>query len=162
MFKSRFCDPLQITHKGAHNGAIWFDFNNAKPRDMRMGTFPAVAEGQKSVSESDSKAPIVWVKNVGFKADDWHHVALTWENFDTHKKDGHTSLYIDGKLIGEVKDQAIAMEWDLGKTGVYVVVSYIGLYDELALFNRALTTEEVGRLARNPGLLAPLKGGVRR
>jgi hypothetical protein len=162
MFKSRFCDPLQITQKGASNGAIWFDFNDAKPRDMRMGTFPAVAEGRKPVAESDPGAPIVWVKNVGFQASDWHHIAITWDNFDTHKANGRAALYIDGKLIGEVKDKDIAMEWDLDKTGIYIAVSYIGLYDELALFGRALTPAEVARLAGDPALLASLKTARRR
>jgi hypothetical protein len=161
MLKTGFCDPLQITHKGASNGAIWQDFNNAKPRDLRMGTFPAVPEGGKAVPESDPSAPIVWVKGVGFKADDWHHIALVWENFDTGRNNGRTALYIDGKRIGGLKDREIAMEWDLERVGIYIVVAYIGLFDELALFDRALTAEEVGRLGADPGLLAPLKKSKR-
>ena len=35
MLKTKFCDPIQITQKGANNGGIWFDFNDAKPRDRR-------------------------------------------------------------------------------------------------------------------------------
>lgn len=35
--KTGFCDPVQITQKGAGNGAIWFDYNDAKPhRNLRM------------------------------------------------------------------------------------------------------------------------------
>ena len=37
LLKTKFCDPIQITQKGANNGGIWFDFNDAKPRDLRMG-----------------------------------------------------------------------------------------------------------------------------
>jgi hypothetical protein len=46
------------------------------------------------------------------------------------------------------------MNWDMEKVGVYVAVNYIGLLDELALFRRALTPEEVQRLHQSPGLLA--------
>src|SRR5262245_31770531 len=36
MLKTKFCDPIQITQKGAGNGGLWFDFNDAKPRrDLR-------------------------------------------------------------------------------------------------------------------------------
>jgi hypothetical protein len=49
------------------------------------------------------------------------------------------------------------MDWDVDKAGVYIAVNYIGLFDELALFDRALTAEEVGLLYARPGLLAPLK-----
>jgi hypothetical protein len=154
MFKSGFCDPVQITERGASNGAIWVDFNNAKPRDMRMGAFPAVPGGGKALAESDSAAPIIWLKGVGFKASEWHHVVMTWTGFDTGRSDARAALYVDGKPIGELKDREIAMEWDLDKTGIYIAVGYIGLLDELAVFNRALTPAEITLLFRQPGLLA--------
>jgi hypothetical protein len=157
LLKTKFCDPIQITQKGANNGGIWFDFNDAKPREMRHGAFPAVAEGEKPLSEDDPNAPMVRVPKIDWKAGDWHHVVLSWKNFDTGKPDAVSALYIDGKLIGEVKDRAIAMGWDVEKAGVYVGVNYIGLLDELALFNRALTAEEVKELQAKPGLLSALK-----
>ena len=157
LLKTGFCDPVQITQKGANNGGIWFDFNDAKPRDLRMGVFPAVAEGEKPVAESDPAAPMVRVKGVGFKQGDWHHVVLTWANFDTGKKDARATLYIDGKRIGDVKDRAIAMNWDVEKAGIYIAVNYIGLLDEFALFGRELTAAEVALLHKTPGLLVPLR-----
>src|SRR5262245_3071556 len=157
MLRTGFCDPVQITQKGAGNGGLWFDFNDAKPRDLRHGAFPMVPEGKKGIQESDPNAPMVRVPKGGWKAGDWHHVVLSWKNFDTGKDDALSALYSDGKLIGEVKDRALAMDWDMDKAGIYVAVNYIGLLDELALFNRALTAEEVALLHRQPGLLAQLK-----
>src|SRR5262249_13389327 len=148
---------IQITQKGANNGGIWFDFNDAKPRDMRMGLFPAVAPGQEAIKEEDPQAPMVWVKRVGFKSGDWHHIVLTWQNLDAGKKDALATLYIDGKRIGEVKDRELAMKWDIDKAGIYVALGYIGLLDELALFNKALTADEVKLLQSKPELLAALK-----
>jgi len=157
MLKTRFCDPIQITQKGANNGGLWFDFNDAKPRDLRHGAFPMIPDGQKGVGEDDPKAPMVRVPGVGWKADDWHHVVITWKNLDTGKNDAVTALYIDGKLIGEVKDRAIAMGWEIDKAGIYVAINYIGLLDELALFDRALTADEVMALHKKPDLLSKLK-----
>ncbi len=157
LFKTKFCDPVQITQKGANDGGIWFDFNDAKPRDLRMGVFPAVPAGARGVAESDPDAPMVWVRGVGFKAGDWHHVVLTWDHLDTGKKDGQADLYIDGKHRGTVKDRELALKWDLNKTGVYVAVNFIGLLDEFALFDRPLTAAEVSRLHQQPALLAALK-----
>lgn len=155
--KLGFCDPVQITQKGANNGGIWFDFNDAKPRDLRMGVFPAVPEGTVGAKESDDDAPMVWVKKVLFKTGDWHHVVLSWSNFDTGKKDAVATLYIDGKKIGAVKDRAIAMDWDIEQAGIYTALGYTGLLDEMALFNRALTADEVAALHKTPGLLTGLK-----
>ena len=157
LLKTKFCDPIQITEKGANNGGLWFDFNDAKPRDLRHGAFPFIPDGQKGIGEDDPKSPMVRVPGVGWKADDWHHVALTFKNLDTGKADAVTALYIDGKLIGEVKDRAIAMGWDIEKAGIYLSINYIGLIDELALFNKALSAEEVSLLHKKPDLLTPLK-----
>jgi hypothetical protein len=119
-----------------------------------MGTFPAVPEGGKPIAESDPSAPVIWLKGVGFKASEWHHVAMTWENFDTNRSDARTALYVDGKPIGELKGREIGMEWDFDKARIYIAVGYIGLLDEFAVFNRALTQAEIGLLFHRPGLLS--------
>ncbi|HYT94098.1 MAG TPA: LamG-like jellyroll fold domain-containing protein [Gemmataceae bacterium] len=157
LLKTSFCDPIQITQKGANNGGIWFDFNDAKPRDLRMGVFPVVPAGEKGIAESDPAAPMVRVPGVGFKVGKWHHVALTWENLDTGKKNAKAILYIDGKSIGVIADRDLAMGWEIDKAGIYVAVNYIGLLDELALFNRPLTAAEVSLLYRQPALLSTLR-----
>jgi hypothetical protein len=158
LLKTRFCDPVQITQKGANNGGIWFDFNDAKPRDLRMGMFPAIPEGKPGIKEEDANAPMVRVKGVTFKAGEWHHIVLSWRNFDTGKPDAEATLYIDGRRIGDVKERDIAMAWDVDKAGIYVAVNYIGLLDEFAVFGRALTPAEVAALHKNPGVLTGLKG----
>ncbi len=155
LLKTPFCDPLQITENGASNGGLWIDFPNAKPRDLRLGAFRAVKAGEKAVAESDPAAPLVILKNVGFKAGDWHHVVLTWNHLDTGRKNAEAQLYIDGKRIGGLSDREIAMNWNLAKTGIYVAVSYIGLMDEFALFDRQLTAGEVRYLHENPGFEFP-------
>ncbi|MCE9530939.1 MAG: LamG domain-containing protein [Planctomycetes bacterium] len=157
LLKTKFCDPIQITQKGANNGGIWFDFNDAKPRDMRHGSFTAVGEGEKPLSEEGADAPMVRVPRVAFKQGEWRHIVLSWSNLDTGKKDAVSKLYIDGKLIGEIKDRAIGMKWDLDKAGIYVAVNYIGLLDELAIFNRSLTESEIKDLHKSPGMLNGLK-----
>src|SRR5207253_9535 len=82
---------------------------------------------------------------------------LTWAHLDTGKNDAKAILYIDAKRIGEVSGRDLAMGWEVDKAGIYVAVNYIGLLDELALFNRPLTAAEVTLLHRKPALLAPLK-----
>ncbi|MBY0524591.1 MAG: SUMF1/EgtB/PvdO family nonheme iron enzyme [Gemmataceae bacterium] len=155
--KTPFSDPLLITQKGLNNGSIWVHFNDAKPRALQSGTYPSIPDGQKPLEEDDPKAPLVRMKDVGFKSGEWHHIVLTWDHFNSGKKDGTHTLYIDGKKIGDVKDYPISMDWDIGKANVYVGVNFIGLLDELALFNRPLTADEVALLHKKPGVLAKLK-----
>jgi hypothetical protein len=157
LLKTKFCDPIQITEKGANSGGLWFDFNDAAPRDARMGFFPAVPTGQQPIKEDDPDAPLIKVKAVSFKSGEWHHVLLNWQNFDTGKPDAVAELFIDGKRIGSGKDRAIAMDWNLGHAGIYVAVNYLGLLDELAIFRRPLTEAEIGELFREPGVLSSLR-----
>jgi Concanavalin A-like lectin/glucanases superfamily len=100
---------------------------------------------------------MVRVPKVAFKAGDWHHIVLSWDNFDTGKPNAIATLYIDGKKMGDVKDRAIAMDWDIEKAGIYTAVGYTGLLDEMACFNRPLTMAEVTALHKTPGLLVGLK-----
>jgi len=159
--KTKFCDPVQITQKGAGNGGLWFDFNDAKPnRNLRMGAFPAVPPGQPSIQESrEAFSPMVWVDRPNLKAGDWHHVAIVWRNLDTGRKDGRAALHIDGRLMGEIKDRdyPLSMDWDLDKAGIYVAVNYIGMIDEFALFDRPLAPDEIDALRARPGVLSPLR-----
>lgn len=154
LLKTKFCDPIQLTQKGALNGGIWFDFNDARPRSLRHGAFSALKPDEKAMSEDDPAAPMVRVPRPGFKEGKWHHVVLSWKNFDTGKKDAVSSMYIDGKLIGQIKDRAISMDWDMERAGIYVAVNYVGLLDELGVFNRELTAGEVAALMRWPGVLS--------
>lgn len=153
ILKTPFCDPVQITSKSAHDGGLWIDFPDEKPRSMRMGMFPGLAAGEKPIPESAPNAPLIHVPRIGFRQTDWHHIVMTWENFDTGRPDAHALLYVDGKLAGERKDEPIALAWNLSRVGIFVAVNYIGLLDELATFDRLLTPEEVALLHRQPGLL---------
>ena len=155
--KTPFCDPVQITERGSNDGGLWLDFPDIKPRDLRMGAFPAAAKGEKPMQESAPNAPLVWLKEVGFQVGEWHHLAITWQNFDTGEKNAQAVLYVDGRRIGDLHDRDIAMRWNVAKTGIYVAINFIGLLDEFALFNRPLAAEEIVRLRAEPGLLGALK-----
>lgn len=152
--KTPFCDPVQITEKGANDGGIWCDFPESQPRDFRLGAFPAAPPGGKPIPETAADAPLVRLPKVDFQTGEWRHVVLNWSNFDTGLPNAVATLFVDGKRIGDIRDRELAMRWNLDKTGIYVAVNYIGLLDEFAIFRRALTDEEVLLLKQTPALLA--------
>jgi hypothetical protein len=156
---SRFSDPIQITEKGAGNGGLWIDFPDSSPRNLRLGAFQSEGNGRRRIAESDPNPPLVIVEDVGFVETDWHHIVFTWRNFDAPGDSAEASLYIDGEPQGSIENRNITMAWDLDKTGIYVSVGYIGLLDELAIFDRPLTLDEIHRLRGEPGMLAQLKNG---
>lgn len=157
--KTPFCDPVLITQKGLNNGAIWTHFNDAQPRAFQSGTYPSIPDGQEPTPEDDPKAPLTRLKDVPFRAGEWHHIVLSWDRFNTGQKNATHTLWIDGKKIGDLNGHALAMDWDLDRTRIYFAVNLVGLLDELAVFNRPLTAEEVTLLFQQPAVLQPLKRG---
>lgn len=153
MLQSRFCDPIQITQKRAHDGALWIDFPDTKPRDLRLGAFTALTQGEAALKESDPLAPLIHVKKIGFQEHDWHHLVMSWRNVDSGKADSRITLWIDGRRVGELRDRNVAMKWDVEKTGIYFAVGLIGWMDELAVFRRTLTDAEITALHSDPGLV---------
>jgi hypothetical protein len=152
-----FCDPVYITQKRWNDGALWFDYNHDRRGDLRMGAYPALAPGQKPPEPDDPHPSMLRLKENALKPDAWNHVVMTWGGCDTGKKDGRAALYIDGRLAGEVKDLDLRLDWDLDQTRIYLGFLYVGLMDELALFQRGLTAEEVALLHEKPGVLSVLK-----
>ena len=94
------------------------------------------------------------VKSPPFSALKWTHVLFTFSGLNTGQPNGAGKLYLDGKPAASIDHRTMTFTWDPSRAVIMLALSYIGLYDDLALFNRALTDEEVDYLYR-------LKGGAR-
>lgn len=127
-----------------------------------MGVFRGLKAGQKPIKESDPAASIIRVPKIGFQEGRWQHVVMNWSDFDTGKPNARAELYIDGKLAGQFRNRDLAMSWDLNRVGIYVGVNYIGRMDELAMFGRPLTPNEINALRHSPKILSRLKAGADR
>jgi hypothetical protein len=156
-----YCDPLQITPREWNDAALWVDFSkDERPRHFRLGAFADRAVWDPNLRDLDkvpeAERPMVTVTKPPFTRQRWTHVVFTFANFNTGKKDGVATLYVDGKPQGTVTAREQTLSWDPAKTITMIGLNYTGLFDELAFFNRALTAVEVEELFALPGGLAPL------
>jgi len=147
--------PILITDREPDDAALWIGFGPGSPRELRHGAFPALID-DKALSPDDPKAPVARLANPGFKPGTWHHLVMSWDRFDTGKPDAVSTFYVDGKKVGAVKDRALAMSWEINLAKIYFA-NYLDRLDELAVFERPLTADEVFTLHQKPGLLAGLK-----
>ncbi|MEM8968521.1 MAG: LamG domain-containing protein [Bacteroidota bacterium] len=140
-----FCDPIQITDVGYNDASIWVDFTENNPRNFRLGVIGDLQSwnpdniGPNDNPEFDKR--LVTVENHPFSRDEWTHVLITYNSLGSGE--GSASLYLNGELQGS-KDRVIdPFNWELDKANIYLGLNYIGLMDELAIFNRSLSVEEV-------------------
>jgi hypothetical protein len=147
-----FCDPIQITDKAYNDSAIWVDFTKDEvPRHFRLGVFGSLKAWNPSNIPPDKNPDflrrLVVVERPPFSREQWTHVAITWSGLDTSGPKS-AALFLNGKMISSAAGLREPFEWDLSKLAIRLGVNYVGLMDEIAVFNQALSAAEVAELYR--------------
>lgn len=144
-----YCDPIQITDVNYNDASIWVDFTRDSLRKFRLGVI-----GDLVVWDPDTIGPnnnpayeerLAVVDQPPFSRSDWTHVAITYSNLNTDAE-GIARLYLNGMEMGVVANIKDPFTWELAKSNIFLGLNYIGLMDELAIFNRALTSDEIKSL----------------
>ncbi|WP_405206673.1 LamG-like jellyroll fold domain-containing protein [Aquimarina sp. LLG6339-5] len=144
-----YCDPIQITDVSYNDASIWVDFTKENPRDFRLGVIGDKISWKKDTTISDNDDPVfknqlIPVSKPPFAKGTWTHIFINFKNLNSGK--GETSLYINGVLKGQRDDITDPFSWELEKSNIYLGLGYIGLMDELSIFNRNLTQKEISTL----------------
>jgi hypothetical protein len=152
-----FCDPLQVTPRAWNDAAFFVEFEKRQEIPFRLGVYADYRvwnpENRKWDEIPSVNKPLVTVAHPPFAGGQWTHVVFTFERFNTGQPDGLASLYLDGQFAGALPPRTQTFTWDERQASIMLGLGYIGLFDELSWFNRALTAPEVR-------LLHELAGGV--
>ena len=152
-----YCDPIQITDKKWNDASLFVDFTEDMPRRFRLGVFADYTYwNPKDLKWEDiplATRPMVHVDMPPFRRRKWTHVAFTFSNYNSDKEPATAKLYIGGQLQGEVNGRQY-LTWKPDRTAIMIGLSYIGLFDDLALFNEAMSPKQIGYLLK-------MEGGVR-
>ena len=146
-----YCDPIQITDKKWNNACFFVDFTKDDlPRHFRLGAYAdhSVWNPKKLPYDSVPPAdlPLITVKKPPFRRGKWTHVVFTFSGFNTKGNQAEAKLYMNGQAQGTLTGKPQIFTWDESKAAIILGWSYIGLYDDLAIFNRALSEKEVKAL----------------
>ncbi|MBC8003561.1 MAG: LamG domain-containing protein, partial [Opitutaceae bacterium] len=141
-----YCDPIQITDKAYNDSAIWVDFTKDEvPRHFRLGVFGSLKAWNPADTPPDKNPDflrrLVVVERPPFTRERWTHVVVTWSGLDAGGA-GTASLLLDGKTVSTAKGIREVFEWDPQRLAIRLGVNYVGLMDEVAVFDRALTESE--------------------
>ena len=144
-----YCDPIQITDSAYNDSAVWVDFTRDEtPRHFRLGVFGDLkAWNPEELPPNDNPDflnRLVVVSQHPFERGKWTHVVATYSGLGTGA--GVAKLYLDGQLQGASEGIDEFFTWDMPKAAFRIGMNYVGLFDEAALFDRALSQEEVTAL----------------
>jgi hypothetical protein len=146
-----YCDPVQIVGDDSKKGYIFLEWSkDEKPRYFRYAIRPLFhIWNPTNVQWADipfEKRPMVQVERAPFSRDRWTHVVFTLENVNDKSQPQLGKLYINGKLQGAIEKWELTFDWNPEKVLLVLGASYVGHIDDLAVFNRALSDEEIKQL----------------
>ena len=157
-----YCDPIQITPRQWNDVAFFVDFDKAgMPRDFRLGVFADRtiwnSQNKKMNDIPDDQRPLVTVNDPPFASHKWTHVVFTWNQFNRGDKSGVAAFYLDGELQGKLTGWEQTLTWKSHEEcRIMIGLNYIGLFDDLSCFGRALTSKEIKHLYELKGELSVL------
>ena len=140
-----YTDPIQITDSRWNDAAIWVDFTRENPRDFRLGVIGDMTEWSKDTIDSPVEVVLekrrVTVKNPPFTKTNWTHIAITYQSLGGNQS--MSTLFINGEKIGTISGVNDPFTWELDNANIYLGLGFIGSMDEVAIFNRPLSDEEI-------------------
>lgn len=156
-----YSDPIQISPRSWNDAALFVDFTrDDTPRKFRFAAFadydvwnPADRDWADIAPE---ERPMIEIAEPPFAREHWTHVVLTFERFNTGQPDGRVTGYLDGEPYGTLAEREQTFTWDLDETIVAIGLNYVGRFDELSLYDRALEPSEVAALYQLEGGVAAL------
>jgi len=144
-----YCDPIQVTDSAYNDSAIWVDFTrDDKPRHFRLGIFGDLNSWNPKNIPTDKNPDflkrLVVVRKTPFAKGRWTHVVITHRGLGSGK--GTATLYLNGERQGETETIPENFSWHLPYATIRLGVNYAGLFDELSIFRRPLSAQEVRAL----------------
>ncbi len=159
-----YADVIQITAKAWDDAAVFVEFTpEEQPKHLHLGTYADKKvwnpEGRDWGKMPLSDKPLVVVSRPPFRREEWHQVVFTCENFNTGQPDGRVALYLDGEPVGGLTERRHTYSWNPDEAVMMLGLGYTGWMDDLAVFDRALSADEVRALHRLPGGVTDLHRG---
>ncbi len=138
-----YCDPICITDSKWSDAGLWIDFTDHKPRKFRFGAMGDIAiwDPNNDSEEADWNKRTVTVDPSPFESNSWTHVVMVFSKVNTNQP--IYKLYLDGVYKGQIKDVNDPFTWEAENGKIMLGLGYIGLMDELAIFDKALNQSEI-------------------
>jgi hypothetical protein len=155
-----YVDPLQITDKKWNDASFFVDFTKETPRKFRLGVFSDYKiwnpQDRKWDDIPDAERPLVAVDQPPFSREKWTHVGITFRDFNGKNQVGVATLYLNGESQGDLRRKQ-RFTWNDERLAIMIGIYYVGLLDDFAIFDRALTPSEMKTVFELPKGIVSLR-----
>lgn len=146
-----YCDPVQITGDDTKKGFIFMEWSkDESPRHFRFAIRPRVELWNPNnldwAKMTAAQRPAVNLERAPFSREKWTHAVFTFADINHKGAKPVGRLYLNGKLQGSIENWDLTFGWKPEAVLLVLGASYVGYMDDLAVFNRALTGDEVKAL----------------
>lgn len=144
-----YCDPIMVTGGDMKLGFMFLEWSPESPRRFRFAILPRRElwnpSGAGWEELPNERRPMIELPDPIFSRERWTHVVFTFDKIN-EGLGGGGRLYVDGRPRGAIENWDMQFGWDPAKVRLVVGRAYVGLIDDLAVFNRALDAEEIRTL----------------
>jgi hypothetical protein len=156
-----YCDPIQVVGDDTKKGFIFLEWSkDHSPRYFRYAIRPLIElwdpEGLGWEVVPEEKRPMVQLKRAPFSNERWTHAVFTIERINAGKEVSGGTLYLDGQRQGRIENFDLTFGWDPSAVTLVLGAAYVGYLDEVSVFDRVLSGEEVARLHALENGVTPL------
>ncbi|MFO1064218.1 MAG: LamG-like jellyroll fold domain-containing protein [Pirellulales bacterium] len=146
-----YCDPVQIVGDDSKKGFIFMEWSkDENPRLFRYAIRPLFhIWNPNNVQWADipfEKRPMVQVEKAPFSREHWTHLAFTIEHVNSKQQPQSGSLFINGAKQGSIRNWDLSIEWDSKQVQLVLGAAYVGMIDELSIYNGVLSDDEIKTL----------------
>lgn len=151
-----YCDPVQFVGQAWNEGNLFVEFSkDHAPRHFRFVVMAVTRfwnpRNREWEEMPEPERPMTSVHRPPFSRERWTHVLVTFARINSGAPDGRGTLYLDGRKQGSFAGWNHTFNWDVNQSALTVGLAYVGLIDDLAVFNRELDDAEAAAVFNLPG-----------
>jgi hypothetical protein len=157
-----YCDPIQIVGDDTKKGFIFLEWSkDHTPRFFRYAIRPLIEIWDPNNLGWEGipfdKRPMVQVANAPFSREKWTHAVFTLNQVNSKTGKASGQLYLNGELQGSIEGWDLRFGWDSAQVALVLGAAYVGYLDDLAVFDQALTAEQVQLIYQLPNGIKDLR-----
>ena len=145
-----YCDPRQIVGSDGNKGFIFLEWSKDGPRMFRYAIRPLTHIWNPNKLPWDGipadKRPMVQIKQAPFSHDDWTHIVFTLDHINNKQQSPSGTLYMNGERKGSIDNWDLTFDWHPSSVMLVLGAAYVGRMDDLAVFDRPLSADDVKQL----------------